>query len=185
LSLSVSHSANLFDFFQGRVDGARRDLDIALSDETTLYLSNLLVERARREQPHSEVHTLAELHAAAAHKPPGLQAATYRELGDRSLVTVGFFRESLDRKVVGAGYYQQMGIAAYNRVDQVLKRWFSDAFGPIFQELAGNFDDCVAVLDTVRAEHEADDDLVRLYDRWLATGDPELETRLRRRGLVI
>ena len=158
---------------------------MCIRDSATLYLSNLLVERTRRERPHADVATLAELHAAASTAPPGQQAATYRELGDRSLLVVGFFRESLERKAVGPTYYRQMGIAAYLKVDLVLKRWFADAFGPIFQELADQFEGCVAILDTVRAENEANDDLVRLYERWMQTGDPELAARLRRRGLVV
>ena len=182
----VSSKENLFDFFQDEVLDARHKLDLSLSDDASLYLATLLVDQTRADRPQLPQETLAELHAAAAHARPATQAATYRELGDRSLYAAGYFRDSLDRKVVGPEYYAQMGAAAYHRTDQLLKRWFADAFGPIFGELALQFRDCVAVLDRIRSTHEERPAVVeRLYNEWLATGDPELAARLRRIGLLL
>jgi hypothetical protein len=183
---TVSHTENLFDFFQGQVLNARSDLDLSLSEDASLYLANLLVDNTRADRPQRPQDTLAELHAAAAHAAPGAQAATYRALGDHSLYTVGYFRDSLDRKLVGADYYADMGAAAYHRTDQVLKCWFSDAFGPIFGELATRFRDCVSLLDRIRSTHEDRPEAIeRLYQEWMATGDPVLAARLRRIGLLL
>ena len=182
----VSGQANLFDYFQQHVDVATEQLDLDLCPDTALYLTTMLVERARADRPEPPEQTLAELHAVAAASPPTQQAATYRELGDRSLYLVGYFRESLCRRTGGPRYYTDMGAAAYHRVDLLLKRWFADAFGPVFAELAGRFRECVAVLDHIRAAQDAHPDAVaRMYEQWLRTGDEETAQRLRRRGLLL
>jgi hypothetical protein len=114
----------------------------------------MLAERVRADRSAPPETTLAELHARASSAPPAEQARAYRELGDRTLMCLGLFRESLARKTVGPAYYADMGSAAYARVDLVFKRWFSDAFGPVFGELAVQFRACVAVLARIRQEHE-------------------------------
>jgi hypothetical protein len=79
-----------------------------------------------------------------------------------------------------------MGSAAYYRVDQVFKRWFSDAFGPVFTELAAQFGDCVGILERIRTKQdESPDDLGVLYAEWLQTGDTDIAARLKARGLVL
>lgn len=184
---------NLFDFFHARVADAKAETGLSISNDTSIYLASLLADRARSDRPGPPEQTLAELHASAAHAPPGAQASRYRELGDRALLLLGFFREHLDRRrrLVGPGYYEDMGAAAYHHVDLVLKRWFSDAFGPVFRELAEGFRGCVAVLDRVRArtpsEARADefDALLGAYDRWLAGGARGEAATLYAGGLIL
>lgn len=182
----VAETANLFDYFNVRVEQARAAQGVRISDDTSLYLASLLTERARADRPAPPETTLAELHAHAAAAPPATQVRTYRELGDRSLYLLGYFTESLSRRTVGPEYYADMGSAAYHRVDMLFKALFADAFGPVFHELAARFRDCVRVLSDVReASREHGDELVELYDQWLATGDEEIRKRLLDRGLVI
>jgi hypothetical protein len=147
---------NLFDYFHGRVEEARAGAAVRISDDTSLYLATLLTDRARTDRPAPAEQTLAELHLRAANAAPAEQARTYRELGDRALYLLGYFAESLERRSVGPRYYAEMGSAAYGRADQVFKRWFSDAFGPVFRELAGRFGACVALIEEVREASERD-----------------------------
>src|SRR5690606_923146 len=44
------------------------------------------------------------------------QALLFRQVGDISLYTAGFFQESLSRKRVDIGYYIEMGGTAYQQV---------------------------------------------------------------------
>ena len=137
--------------------------------------------------PPSPRTTLAELHGRGARERPAGQVAAYRELGDRSLYLLGCFEESLQRRIVGPGYYADMGAAAYWRVQQVLQTFFSNAFGPVFSELATQFQECVALLARVRDLHAAShpETLLRLYEEWLTTGSAEAAQRLQSRGLVL
>jgi hypothetical protein len=185
--MGVTTTSNLFDHFHERVDDAvdREGLDLA--EDTRLYLASMLAERARADRPSPPETTLAELHGRAALSPPGEQAAVYRELGDRTLYLLGYFRESLTRRIVGPTYYASMGKAAYHRTDLVLKAWFADAFGPVFHELSAQYDACVDVISTVRDGHEGaqPDPLLRLYERWVETGSEQARERLVRRGLLL
>jgi hypothetical protein len=183
----VEHAANLFDYFHSRVDDAHGVVSTELSDDTRLYLTTLLVDRARTDRSAElPEQTLAELFGRAAAAPPAEKARTYREMGDRSLYLVGYFEESLSRSTVSPSYYCDMGSAAYAQADQVFKRWFSDAFDDLFRELARHFRECVDVLREVRRTVDAEPDLLgRLYQAWLETGSEAAAERLRAHGLLL
>lgn len=186
MTSSVDPTINLFDWFHERVHRARSATGAELSSDGELYLVQLLTERARSDRSAPDAATLAELHARACEASPAEQARTYRELGDRALYTVGYFPETLERTTVGPRYYVDMGAAAYARTDQVFKRWFGDAFGEVFAELAHGFRSCVEVLSTVRRSVDDEPDMIlRLYTEWLETGDDSVGARLRALGLVL
>jgi hypothetical protein len=184
---SMVDTSNLFDFFHERVEEARAQRTLAISSETRLYLASLLAERTRSDRSTMPEETLAELHLRASQATPTEQARTYREMGDRALYALGYFTESLQRRTVGPTYYSEMGQAAYQRADALFRRWFADAFGPVFRELAARFDECVGLLAEVRKKHRdlPTEDPVRLYERWLETGDEAYATQLRSLGILI
>lgn len=184
MSQRLTTASNLFEYFEARIDEARVATDVRVSDDAGLYLANLLTDRAHIDRAPVE-GTLAELHMEASSKPPVEQIRAYRELGDRALYNLGYFEDSLRSGTVSPSYYTEMGAAAYLRVDDVFKRWFRDAFGPLFRELAGCFTACVTVLRAVRETHEGRDELALLYEEWLDTGSEDLARRLRARGLVL
>ena len=87
---------------------------------------------------------------------------------------------------MSASYYMDMGSAAYHRTDQVFKRWFANAFGEVFSELAHRFRGAVEVMREVRRSCEDEPDaIMRLYTRWLESGDPRAAESLRAHGLVL
>lgn len=187
MSARLDAPSDLFTFFHARTLDAHAEVGVALSDDTLLYVAKLLAERARADAPSLPEETLAELYGRAHRAPPGAQARAYRELGDRALLRLGWFQESLRRSPVGPGYYHDMGSSAYHRVDQVFKRWFADAFGPVFRELADTFDGCVALVGHV-ADRCAEDDptaLLRLIEQWRRTGSEAAARRLRARHVPL
>jgi hypothetical protein len=182
----VALERSLFEWFHQRVQDAHTTARVELSSDTELYLASLLAERARADRQAPQAETLVELHAKASQGSPSEQARTYRELGDRSLYVVGYFEESLSRRTVSVGYYCDMGSAAYARADQVFKRWFSNAFDGVFEELAASFRQCVRVLREVRRTVDEEPDLwMRLYREWLETGSDEAARRLRAHGFLL
>ncbi len=185
MSGPVMHEESLFEYFRTRVDQARTERTVDLTEDGALYLAQLLTERARTDHVAHEEDTLAELHARACLASPAEQASTWRELGDRALYKLGYFPENLQGRLVSPNYYATMGSSAYARVDDVLRRWFASAFGPIFHELAVHFARCVSLLEAVREAHEGHDELGRMYEEWVATGSEDLAQRLRRRGLLL
>lgn len=186
MTLGIDREPNLFDFFHKDVRSAKRDLGAHLSEDSTLYLSQLLAERARADRPAPVEATLAELHGRAAGCPPSDQAQVYRELGDRSLYIAGYFRDHLGQAMVGADYYAAMGSSAYLRVHQVLARFFSGAMASVFHELGEQFQTCIVILDHIRCTHEAHPDLLDRWLRaWVEDGDLQAASRLRERGLLL
>lgn len=177
----------LFDFFHGKVRIAREDMTLNLDPDTLLYLAKLLTDRARYIPEQHDYGTLAELHGRAAQSRPSEKIRMYRALGDHALYRVGFFSESICRTAMTSSYYADMGSAAYYQVDQTVKTWFADAFGPVFKELANRFLDCVQLLTTVKRSTSTDrtDDILRLYQRWLHSGDPDALMALREYGIIV
>lgn len=183
----IEESANLFDYFHLRVADARASRDLPLSDQSVLYLAQLMVDRARADRPTPPADTLAELHAAAASQSrPADQARTWRELGDRALHSLGTERDRLEaRSVVPLSYYEAMGRQGYRRLDEVMKRSFADAFGGLFTELAARFDAAVSALNRACEAAHRGDELDQLLEEWIATGSEEVARRLRLRGVVV
>ena len=183
----VKSTENLFDFFHENVRSAQDEVTVELDPDTVLYLANLLTDRARVQRDPLPETTLAELHGRAALAPPSHKARVYRELGDRALYQLGFFTESVESSVVSCDYYSDMGAAAYYQVDQTFKTWFADAFGPVFKELANRFRECTNILAHVRHNSDSDhpDTIVRIYQKWLETGDTELCETLRKLGILV
>lgn len=163
---------NLFDYFNARVENAKADSGLDISNDTALYLAQLLADRARTDRPAPPFETLAELHGHAAMAPPGQKATIYRELGDRALYLLACFRDSLDRarRPLSPSYYEDMGAAAYDQVDRVLKLWFADAFGPVFQELARQFGDCVELVGRVAQAEPTDEQGLIVRNRLILPG---------------
>jgi len=184
---NLKHDVNLFDYFHGQVSDAHADLPVELSSDTLLYLTQMLTERARTDRPSLPETTLAELHGRAHNGRPEEQVRAYRELGDRSLYTLGCFSEQLNRQIVGPNYYRDMGSAAYWRVDTTIKRWFADAFGPVFRELALRFEGCVQLLDHVTERHDEahPNTLLRLFRTWQETGSDEVPQPLPAHVVVV
>ena len=186
MSTSIEANSSLFDYFHVRIRDARDGLGVDVSEDTGLYLTTLLVGRARADAPRPTETTLVELHARAVKAPPTEQARTYRELGDRALYLLGYFEESLSRKIVSTRYYGEMGAAAYARVDEVFKLWFANAFDRVFEELSEGFGDCVRIIKQVRTSADDEPDmLMRLYQQWVETGSELAKERLRSRGVVV
>ena len=182
----VSQQDNLFDFFHSAVDTAVHSKGANVSEDGVFYLSNLLVERGRASDAVLP-QTLVELQMQAREEGGAAAASAWRELGDRALYMSGFFRASLQRKNVSVEYYLSMGSTAYQQLATAM-RWSGagGGFEHIYEELAGQFETCSAILqrvrDAVRAHSNAE--TLKLYEQWLATGDPLVADRLSDLGVV-
>ncbi len=190
-STPVPAATNLFDFFRSHVGSAVKDTGTPVSDGGVCYLASLLAERSVAAE--SPTKTLAELHLAGVHGDTATAIRSYKALGDRALVTVGFFRESLRSGVVGAAYSEDMGASAYARLSVLLRGGGEVVRGgleAIFSELAGCFGGCARVLHEVRSSiaaetnAESDADVLALYEQWLESGSPALARKLQDLGVV-
>jgi hypothetical protein len=106
-------------------------------------------------------------------------------LGDVSLYTAGFFGDSLKRKIIDRDYYIQMGGTAYSTLSQLLS--YQKTFSELYAELSLRFRPLVDVLSEVATTKElsTNQDLLKIYERWITTGDDHWETLLKKAGIVI
>lgn len=172
-------------YFAEQIEAAAATAEVDLSRTSRAYLAGLLerVTRAERLYPKDAPTTLAELHFEAARAPAGRSAGIWRDLGDRALTIAGVFPESLARATVGVDYYADMGAAAYLRVSAVFQ--VPPPGHDVFGELGRGFRAAMRLLSEVAAVDASLEDVVRLYERWAATGDARLGERLAALGLLV
>lgn len=191
----LATAENLFDFFHEQVDDAVESTATEVSEEGVYYLAQLLTERGN--MPPSTSHsTLVELRMQAqwGDRPQAIRA--WRELGDKALYTVGFFRPSIERHNLDPTYYQEMGASAYDRLAHILGTHRGPTIGggrgmdDVFAELAACFAACGEVLRDVRdrvrsqSSNTTDVGVLALYEDWITSGNRHAEGRLRELGVI-
>lgn len=128
--------------------------------------------------------TLAELYLKAQNEASlPARADMLKRLGDTSLYISGFFGDSLNRKLVDIDYYIEMGGAAYNSLAQYSS---GNSLSEVYSCFSIKFIDFVDVLTYMsqKTRLQSDKDLLRLCDRYLATGSKLAEDQLLEQGLL-
>jgi hypothetical protein len=152
-------------------------------DLTEYYLVNLLCQYVRLDPAAHADHgePLAVRLARALQTGGTEQRARLRSLGDFSLFTTGFFSDSLTRRHVDVDYYVSMGAYAYGSLSRA-----EDAFREVFAELSRKFVGFSDVLADIseRTTLTSNNDLLRIYEKWLRTGSARDGQRLIERGIV-
>ncbi len=126
---------------------------------------------------------LAEMFLKAANSPAHVRVELLKKLGDTSLYISGFFGDSLNRKVVDIDYYAGMGGTAYQNLSAVVKEESSRL---IFQELSTKFLEFVDILTFISTKTllQTNQNLLRLYDRYITTGSQFAKEQLLEQGLL-
>ena len=184
---------SLQDHFHHLVIDARNNQHVDVSDDTTHYLTSLLVSYAsadelfHKDEEGTRIKPLAimfcEAHQEAS---PALRYQGLRRLGDTALFIAGMFPGILHRKPVGLDYYIAMGGSAYGSVSDLVERLkLSQAFSGIFLELGRQFALMVDVLSEVAENSNLNShaDILELYEQWLQTGSKRIANKLRAAGI--
>ena len=189
----VKPVASLQEFFRDSVTLAMQRQRVEVQDHTAYYVVNLLTLFSRSEALYERTPTgvglkpLALMLADAAEtSDPRERDLALQRLGDVSLFIAGFFADSLARKPVDVDYYVHMGGSAYGSLCESVRGTLRGrAFGSVFAELSGKFQDVVDVLNHVRDEARSreDQDVLRLYESWLRTGSRRAKRLLRELGI--
>lgn len=185
MSTARFHRETPVEYFRTLVEAALQHQHVKAGELTSYYLVNLLCSYIRLADgsPASLDGEPLALRLARALETGGLeQRARLQSLADDSLFVSGFFSDSLRRKVVDVDYYVTMGEYAYGS----LSRRGADTFAETFGELAERFTRFVDVLGEVseRSGMTSNNDLLRLYERWLRTGSRRSGQKLAERGIV-
>ncbi len=176
------------EFFKAQVEGAMERQHLKTSVWTSYYIVQMLAGYvARRDNsalglPRLDDEPLGLRLVRALQAEGAAQREELRSIGDASLFLVGFFADSLQRRLADIDYYISLGGSAYGRLAQSEDDAFSDVFG----EMANKFVPLTDVLADVseRARLNRNRDVLRIYERWLRTSSRRDGEWLAERGIV-
>ena len=178
------------EYFKDLVERAVDRQGLHTSDLSCYYIVQLLDSFIQLDDTHADTPvasdgTLAEMICEALSSDGAKRLRLLRMTGDSALFIAGFFGDSLHTLPSGVEYYVRMGGSAYAHAAAVSPRQTSS----LFSELAAKFVRFVDVLNEVSEASslttQGDDDLLKLYDRWLQTGSKRAEASLRREGILL
>ena len=182
---------DLRPYFKDLVETAviRQNTDVTVMSQ--FYLVNLLSEFIKTdrlfewEEGHYDETPLAILLSRALNAGPNMRIKLLKKIGDLSLYIAGFFSDHVDGKVVEIDYYISMGEGAFKNLSGIMDG--EKTFSELYDELSDKFIHLVDILSEVRdsGEMSSNTELLRLYERWLKTGDPYIKERLEKEGIVI
>lgn len=194
--MSQGSSATIFlesprEFFVGQIDKACETLKFQPLPLARNYLIDLLQHYMistnlfplDEETGKLKRETLAEIYLKAQNSPAPARMDLMKKLGDSSLYISGFFGDSLNRRLVDIDYYVDMGGVAYGSLSSSST---DESTSKMYGEFAHNFTAFVDVLTYISQESliQTNGDLLKLYNRYLATGSRLAEDQLMKKGLI-
>lgn len=169
---------------------ALRHERVKISEFAEFYLVNLLSsfhkqDRSFEAEEDAFGKPLAMLFMEALNADPKTRIIRLRRLGDTVLVVSGLFTDRVQKTMVRLPYYISIGGAAYGRLACMLDS--EREYFELYTELSRKFAAFVRVISNVAPWNRTaplDSDIVRAYERWLASGAAELKTLLEREGIL-
>jgi hypothetical protein len=194
VDLSLIHTVTVREHFSAALQSAARNQDVALRDNTSTYLVNLLTDYCEASalaavtDSNQQIKPLATLYGEALEAPTSEhRRRTLQKLGDLALFIAGIFSDSLNRKLVDVDYYIGMGEAAYCCVyDSLQVDARARSASGVFAELSSKFPLLVDLLTEISEMSglKSRSDLLRTYELWQKTGSERARKQLRRAGIV-
>jgi hypothetical protein len=193
----LATAVDLRGFFREALSSALVERKVEASAPTEHYLVALLSDFVHPDELAQETfeRPLPMLLAEALNTVGRERFERLRTLGDAVLYTSGFFFDHLRNRGVQLAYVSSLGARAYDGAADMLRRADrrsgEGARAPeLFEELAQNFTPLSEVLATLansllaRAAHGSDSGALRVYEKWLETGSPELARELMACGIA-
>ena len=162
------------DFFRDMVTHALRKCTVNADPMVSDYLVDLLSfymnanNLHKKDESHGQKTLIEQLFAAHA-SDINMKRELLKNLGDSSLYVSGFFGDSLKKKIVDIDYYAEIGMQAYGSLAVHTDR---ETIGQVYEEFSKRFLKYVDVLTFISqlVFIQSQEDILRLYDRYLSTG---------------
>lgn len=159
----------------------RRKVD--LLPETKIYLVSVAQDLVKQTSGANDQQPLTLAYGASLQEPnKGEKIRRLIEVGDRCLLLVGFFPDSITKRQGEGGldYHVKIGSSAYVQVGSSL-----NGKQPLFFELAERFTDLTKVLgDIYSPSPHSLDNLAEIVQRWQKTKDPRYYALLLAHGMM-
>jgi hypothetical protein len=186
----IQAEQSLQPYFKELVENAIYHQHIEVTDLSEFYIVNLLSRFMKtnalfdEDSGRFEEVPLAELLKQALSSTMSNRIKIMKKMGDTSLYIAGYFSDYIDSKSVDIDYYISMGEGAYNNLSGIFagEKTFSELYG----ELSIKFAALVNILSEVRNSGKiiSNSALIKLYERWLKTGDPLIKEQLQKEGII-
>jgi hypothetical protein len=169
-------------FFSELVNDALAKRRLEVQPLVSNYLVQLLETYLVSENLYQK-GTLAEMYMQSFHVERQLRIEMLKKLGDSSLYIAGFFGDSLRRKIIDIDYYKDIGGSAYGSLAKTVEDEFQ---ARVFNDFSTRFIDYVDVLTYISqsALIQSNQDLLRLYERYVTTGSELAKDQLVEKGLL-
>ena len=185
---SIIVSEGLKEVLREKLKDALVRRAVAAEDMTEFYLVNLLSQYHESQEsfcPEGEDILSKPLALRFIEDTDGdmvTRRKGLRRLGDTALLIAGFYAERVRRGIVDISYYVGMGEAAYARLSSLQDE---PVFASLYRELASKFSEFAEALSNLAPWNTAssDRDLVKIYERWIETGDENLKDLLEECGI--
>jgi hypothetical protein len=180
---------SLSSYFSERLTRYARRFRPPPHEDTCWYLGSLLERFGRNEQLFSYQDGHMMLRPLALLYSDAIQANNSRErclmlqqLGDMALFLGALFPGRLTRLGIQQDYFIGMGGSAYDYLADNAR-----ANRHIFAELANTFTRMLEMVANAcsRTRHLTTEEVLTLYQRWLSTSDPVIESQLRTLGIEL
>lgn len=169
---------------QNRQIKAQPAVEVYLVQLLQYYLDSKNLYRSSHEDSSEKPpETFAEMYLQAINAENNKKKELMRTLADRSLYLTGFFGDSLQRKTVDIEYFAEIGSAAYSNLHAWTKE---DSLSYVYKTFSKRFMDFVEVLNYISEKSlvQSDQNVLRLYDRYLRTGSQLAREKLNELGVV-
>ena len=174
------------EYFKDLVESAIHHQHVKTDDTAKFYLVNLLVNSIESKKMHMSDEPLAITFSKAFQRSSAKQGVILREVGDFSLYLSGFFSESLSRKIVDVDYYITIGKTAYSYLANIETSMKSqNSHTSLYEELSSKFLPFTNVFAEVseRCKLTSNENIMRLYEKWIKTGNEWSAKLLREKGI--
>ncbi len=160
---------------------------MTLTPSTEHYLVLLLAQLSHDTAALSS--SLVELSIEAQITERRARLEKLRTLGDHALSYSGLFDAHRERLGIARSYIVEVGSRAYRDAGQLACTSFravERVQASVFDELGSRFDVFAEVLDDVREATALGtrDDVLSLYERFVKTGSPVLQQKLKEHGVL-
>lgn len=126
------------------VQQAEQDYGCQLDEAMQSYLVFTLMRFAKNSQLNSKALALDYLTSQHLH---GVRRnECLRDIGDQCLLVAGLYPQSAEKKLVGVGYYVDLGRSAYLHMSAVTQQGIAE----LYQQLAESFVVLMDLLQTIR-----------------------------------
>lgn len=174
---------SLKDLFWPILSEVKKEHKLPLGCETESYLLNILVtyslSSALYLKPEKEPMLTERYLKALSLKEESKKHSLLKTLADSTLFKAGFFGESLKRKIIGLGFYKDIGQAAYLSL-------YSSTGSNLYADMHQSFSLYVDLLDLMGRKlglKSTETDLISLLDRFSKAKSNLTEIEIQKAGL--